>query len=601
MLRLSTTNNLSRYTYVFCALLMCYASLFFYPRWKNTGTEATISWDVSGYYWYLPSIFIYEDLKHQSFKDNILQKYGPTNMDFQQAVRLENGDYAMKYASGMAVMYLPFFTIANVLADPLDFQQDGFSRPYQFAIQFGGLLVSLLGLWYFRKLLLIFYSDKVVAASMAILVVGTNYLNYSSIECGMSHAWLFTVYVFLLLNTHYFYKEFESKYAVRIGLLVGLATLTRPTDMLSCLIPLLWGMESISLNAIKKQIGLYIAHYRPLLLAGITAACIISIQLFYWKYATGHWVFYSYQGQHLYFRSPNFSDYTFSYRSGWLTYSPLMILAFIGIIPFLFKGKNKVAILAFFILNYYMVCSWSIWWYGGRAMIQSYPVLFFAVAALVDTLFSKKVVLWIFTPVVLVLIYYNFWVTYIYHKGTIYDNDCMTKAYFWKVVGKWSTPLNTAVLKDNPDMFEGTPKNLRQLYRNDFSSETGSFFVAHTSDSAKSLYLNKEQQNSPIYKFAFADKIANWLRASASFRCKQKEWEGWKMAQFVMRLTNKGNIVKENMQRVYRLLDENGSKVIALDMKLPKVEYDSVQVLFWNGAGENPIWIDGLNVASFNE
>ena len=180
MLQLSTTNNLSKYTYVFCTVLMCYASFFFYPRWKNAGTEATISWDVSGYYWYLPSIFIYEDLKHQSFKDNILQKYGPTNMDFQQAVRLQNGDYAMKYSSGMAVMYLPFFSIANALADPLDFQQDGFSPPYQFAIQAGGLLVALLGLWYFRKLLLNFYSDRVVAASMAILVLGTNYLNYSS-------------------------------------------------------------------------------------------------------------------------------------------------------------------------------------------------------------------------------------------------------------------------------------------------------------------------------------------------------------------------------------------------------------------------------------
>jgi hypothetical protein len=55
------------------------------------------------------------------------------------------------------------------------------------------------------------------------------------------------------------------------------------------------------------------------------------------------------------------------------------------------------------------------------------------------------------------------------------------------------------------------------------------------------------------------------------------------------------------MQRVHRLLDDNGNKVIALDMKLPKAEYDSVQVLFWNGASDKPIWIDGLNVASFNE
>src|SRR4051812_31567993 len=111
----TATYKLSLYIYVLCAGLMCYASFFFYPRWKNSGTEAAISWDVSGYYWYLPSIFVYHDLKHQSFKDEVLKKYGPTNNDFQQGIKLDNGNYSMKYASGMAVMYLPFFTVAHLV------------------------------------------------------------------------------------------------------------------------------------------------------------------------------------------------------------------------------------------------------------------------------------------------------------------------------------------------------------------------------------------------------------------------------------------------------------------------------------------------------
>src|ERR1017187_3916776 len=105
----SINNRFSRLVYWFCAILMCYASFFFYPRWQKTETQAAIAWDVSGYYWYLPSVFIYKDLKHQSFKDSILNKYNPTNNDFQQGMKLENGDYVMKYAAGMAVMYLPFF------------------------------------------------------------------------------------------------------------------------------------------------------------------------------------------------------------------------------------------------------------------------------------------------------------------------------------------------------------------------------------------------------------------------------------------------------------------------------------------------------------
>ena len=122
-------NRLSRYVYWFCVVLMCYASFFFYPRWQQPETQAAIAWDVSGYYWYLPSVFIYKDLKHQSFKDSILNKYRPTNTDFQQGMKLPNGNYVMKYSSGMAVMYLPFFTAAHLVAGALGYPRDGFSLP----------------------------------------------------------------------------------------------------------------------------------------------------------------------------------------------------------------------------------------------------------------------------------------------------------------------------------------------------------------------------------------------------------------------------------------------------------------------------------------
>jgi hypothetical protein len=153
-----TGNKLSRYSWLLCALVICYTGFFFYPRWQQPRTEAAISWDVSGYYWYLPSVFIYHDIKHQAFKDSIINKYHPAD-NFPQGMKLENGNYVMKYSSGMALMYLPFFLAAHVSAGPLRYPADGFSKPYQFAIQFGGLLIAIIGLWYFRKLLLNYYSS----------------------------------------------------------------------------------------------------------------------------------------------------------------------------------------------------------------------------------------------------------------------------------------------------------------------------------------------------------------------------------------------------------------------------------------------------------
>ncbi|NDC41610.1 MAG: hypothetical protein EBZ77_08680, partial [Chitinophagia bacterium] len=168
----------SLYVMVLCMLLMAGTSFMYYPRWRLGRTEATISYDVSGYYWYLPSLFIYHDLKGQSFKDSVLQHYAMTP-EFLQGFKMPNGNYVMKYSSGMAVMYLPFFTIAHLLAKPLGYPPDGFSPPYQLAIQIGGFLMAILGLFYLRRLLLLFFSDGVVAATLAVLVLGTNYLNCS--------------------------------------------------------------------------------------------------------------------------------------------------------------------------------------------------------------------------------------------------------------------------------------------------------------------------------------------------------------------------------------------------------------------------------------
>ena len=595
-------NKLSLYVCMLCMTVMAYSSFVFFPRWNKQTFEATISWDVAGYYWYLPSVFIYKDLKHQAFKDAVMKKYHPVD-GFQQGYQLPNGNYVMKYSSGTAIMYLPFFTAAHLAAGALGYPRDGFSAPYQLSIQIGGFLIAIMGLWYLRKLLLRFYTDKVVAVVLALLVIGTNYLNYSVIDTGMSHNWLFTLYVFLLLNTIYFHETYKLKYAIRTGLLVGLATLTRPTEIISCLIPLLWGMEGISFTSIRKQISLLLAQYRNLLIAGICAAGLISIQLIYWKYVSGHWIVYSYQDQRMYFRSPNFMDYTFSYRCGWLRYCPMMMLAFVGLLPFLFKGKNKVAITTFFLLNYYLVCAWSIWWYGGRAMVQSYPVLMFPLASLVSLAFDKKLLLWLLTPVFVVFAYLNIWIVYQYHKGNLYDADTMTSAYYWRVVGRWSAAKNIVSLKDYPDLFEGTPTNEKLIWQNDFETDTTANAINHTPaiQGNRSFELNEHSTFLKEYKFPYSGGPAQWLRFQADIRCWQVEGDTWLMAQMMGRIYKDGKMKKQSMLRVYRLLTDSTTKTIPIYMNVEHESFDSISVCFWNAQGYKTLLIDNVKVYSFDK
>ena len=63
---------------------------YLYPKWDNGGTEATLSWDVFGYYLYLPALFIYDDLSGLAFKDKLFEEYRPAG-DFHHAVQQPDG------------------------------------------------------------------------------------------------------------------------------------------------------------------------------------------------------------------------------------------------------------------------------------------------------------------------------------------------------------------------------------------------------------------------------------------------------------------------------------------------------------------------------
>lgn len=591
---------LSRISYFACLLLILYASFSFYPKWKQQRTEATISWDVSGYYWYLPAFLIYHDAKHQSFKDSILNKYSPTP-DPQQVFQCPNGNYVMKYSSGMAVMYLPFFTITHLAAKSLGYPADGFSIPYQLAIQIGGVLVMLLGLWYFRKFLKFYYSDGVVAIALLLLVFGTNYLNYGAIDTGMSHNWLFTVYVFLLLATHYYYQSPKLKYAIAIGLLAGLAVLTRPTEIICCLIPLLWGMESISLAAIKDRCTFLGKHAAQLGIAVICAGAVIFIQLLYWKYASGHWIVYSYQDQGFSWRHPHVYVYALSFRSGWLTYTPMMVLAFIGVIPFIMNGKNRVAVLVFFLLNYYIVSAWDIWWYGGRAMIQSYPVLFIPIASLIEMMTRKRALQLVLVPCILVFVFLNIWVTWAEHRNGIFVPDMMNKHYYKAVVGRFTIKDEVwKLLDDEDELFNGIPKNKKLLYANNFEQDT-SHCTLPPIEGGKSLCLTKDHKYSDNYIFPYGPGRSEWLRAEATFRRPNEEWNVWDMAQFNVKFYDKGKEIKAQMIRVDRFLHEQHTRTLWIDMRTPIEQFDSVGIVISNGGQDKILEMDNLKVWGYDE
>ncbi len=578
----------SRLAFMFCAALLAYGAFGFNPRWKHTGSQVPLSWDAAGYYWYRPSIFIYKDLREQRFDDSLSKHYGLSGG--APATHPYGHGRVLQYSAGMAVLYAPFFFTAHALAKPLSFPADGFSRPYQFSIALGGVLVAMLGLCLYRRFLLRYYTDGVVACTLLVLGVGTNYLDYASTDGALSHSWLFTLYVILLLATRRFYEMPSVRRALPIGLLIGLAGLVRPTDIIAVLIPLLWGIERVSLPAIRERLQFFKRLRAALSVAVFLTMAVLSIQPVYWKYATGYWLVYSYGDQGFTFLPPHIWEYTFSARSGWLTYTPMMALAVVGVIPFLRNGANRVMALTFASVAYYLVTAWDIWWYagsGGRAMIQYYPVLFLFIASLLSALAKKPWIKWAVLPLFLLFTYINLWWTWHAHKGTLYDSEAgMTRAYYRHVIGRWTAPEETAKLKDTDELFSGTPRQEVPLPL---------FAEAFGVDSVYSLgELEGFDRKLPA---DLLPRNARWLRLSARFHCPEKEWTPWKMGQMGIRFSKDGQTVKERIIRVHRFLTTGNTRSLYIDVSIPKEPFDEVRPLFYQPS-KLPLLIDSVRVAA---
>jgi len=592
----------SKAAWFLSCLLIILTGFFYYPKWEQKGTEATISWDVSGYYMYLPAAFIYKDLKQCNFRDEVMERYRPTP-NFEQAFRHESGNFVMKYSCGQAILMSPFFFTGHLIAGiSANYPADGFSYPYQISIGIGMLLYSLVGLWLVRKILLLYFSDTAVAMTILALALGSNYFNYAAIDGAMTHSPLFTVYALLVYLTISFYRRHSIWKAVAIGCLIGLATLTRPTEIISALIPLLWGIGNK--KDLKERIRWIGQQSKYFITAALFTALIVSIQIAYWKIITGSWVVYSYQNEKFSFLKPHLKECFVGYRSGWLVYSPIMILSILGFVALYKKQKNLFwPVFIFCFLFTYICFSWDIWWYGGslgqRAMIQSYPMLAFPMAALIQWIFSGQAWLKIVTGIFIAFcIWFNLWLTHQGHRGGLLRVGEMTRAYFWAIFGRSKVDERVETLLDNSTIYRGEPENPTIVYQNDFETDTSSNAMDDGID-GRSIYLDANVQFSTEYFFQLPTNDKKWIRASADFWCLQKEWTFWKMAQFMMRFYDGDKLVTTKQIRVHRVLSDGETKNLLLDVKMPRKKFDRISISFWNAGGDKKIIIDNLKVIAF--
>jgi len=386
------------------------------------------TWDALGYYFYLPGVFIYKDLKKLDWLFEANSKYNLSGHIYQANLH-KNGNYVGKYFLGLSFLFLPFFLIAHSLATALGYPADGFSAPYQIAISIAALFYALIALLLLRKVLLKYFTDTAAAITILAVVLGTNFPIYVSLDSALTHNYIFLLFCIQLLVTIAWYKQPKPQWALLSGYLIGLATCCRPTEATMLLVPLFWG--EFSSDSSKQKWALVKQYREHILWAAVGGFLGILPQIVYWYYITGNIVYDV--GSKWVFLNP-WWRVLFGWEKGWFIYTPITIFFVLGFF-FIKNLPFKRATIIFFLINTWIIISWFDWRYGGsystRALVQSYPVLALALTALVQHILNSKWKYFVI-PVFTFLIAVNIFQLYQFANGTIH-HDHMNRKYYQSI------------------------------------------------------------------------------------------------------------------------------------------------------------------------
>lgn len=441
--------------------------------WKQLN-GSLFAWDAFGYHLYLPATFIHHDLliEDMPWVEEARSKWASSSTVYQLS-HFPDGSRVIRYPMGQAVLWTPWFMAGHVIALLTGQDADGYSPPYQRSVHAGILCYILLGLFALRNVLISRFSEFVTGATLFLLVIGTNLLDQSLNAISMPHAMLFALYGGILYYTMKWADSGRMRHAASLAVIMGLATLVRPTEAICVLIPLLWvgnrdgGSFWSRIWRSKKQ------------WLGIAAIMFLigSPQFLYWYAATGKFIIDSYNnpGEGLDLLAPHTASFLFGFRKGWYIYTPLMLVATLGIFQLRRSWNGAfLSVLVFFVLNVYLISSWSNWWYadsfGSRAMVGSYAVMALPLASLLERAGSwSKLSRALFILLLAAITALNVFQYLQYLRGIIHTSRMTSEAY-WAGFGQLRPVegMNELLLVDRSGPADVLPDDMTGYLRKTF-------------------------------------------------------------------------------------------------------------------------------------
>jgi hypothetical protein len=422
--------GLKQLIHPFFEVLIIVAVLFTINNYLGHSEQRIIA-DGMGYYEYLPSYFIHDDLHRNEVTFSVEDSTYQRILGHDNYVNYD--EYLVnKYPVGTALLQLPFFLATKAFAEPSSGIEGGYETEYNTMVHVAALFYLFLGLIFLRKLLLAFeVRREIVVISQLLLVFGTPIIHYVNTEASYSHVYSFFTITAFFYFVRAFFQDRNYKSFLLAALFLGLIVILRQVNLIAILfLPFLAG----SWKELKDGIAATFKLRLKLLIGVVLFFVPVFIQMYTWHLQTGSWIVYSYQGEGFDFLHPHFLDMLFSYKKGLFVYTPLLLLMTLSVVFLVKKQRFLMASWMFFFLFVtYVFSSWWSWFYGcsfgQRPYIDLYAAFVLPFAIGLSTLNQWR---WLVIAISTVAIPINFIQAYQYKHYILHWLE-MDKESYWKV------------------------------------------------------------------------------------------------------------------------------------------------------------------------
>lgn len=425
-------------TYPFLLLVLVSLGLASYQlstrRWPDEHWKNTIQSDGSGYYAYLPAIFIYQDLQYRFYLDlKDKYKFGDLSENF---LYTKNNRFYNRYFCGTAIAMLPFFILGWVVAYLTGQELDGHSFIFTASINFAAIFYVLSGLYFMYRMYSRRYNKWLVTLCCFAVFVGSNVFTYAVYHSSHSHAYSFGfICLFIYLADRSILRR-TSNSVYHLALCLGIIVLIRPTNIIVVL-----SLPFIAGNMLRLKEWLRSCfQFKTIALATVLFLMVVSIQsVMYYLQCHSLWTD-GYPYETFYFDQPELINMWFSYRAGVLLWSPIVIFGIFGLIRLSIQNKFAgAAFLLFMFVNSWIISSWWVWHYSGtfgmRPMVDYMP-FFIPLILQPYTTLPKKVSIQVLTGIFMIGLAFIGFTFNRQYQANIIPWDGMTKEKYWYVFMK---------------------------------------------------------------------------------------------------------------------------------------------------------------------